>query len=79
LRDGKIKKLPCQVCVSESHVHAHHTDYSKPLEVVWLCAKCHHRIHACFPHLGGHYLVPMMGWLLTAMVLAAAAMQPGIG
>jgi hypothetical protein len=38
---GKIKKLPCEVC-GASHVEAHHPDYSKPLEVEWLCPE-HHR------------------------------------
>ncbi len=27
-------------------IHAHHPDYSKPLEVEWLCHKCHFRVHA---------------------------------
>jgi hypothetical protein len=45
LRDGKIKKLPCAVC-GDPRVHAHHHDYSKPLDVVWLCALHHHRGHA---------------------------------
>jgi ribosomal protein S27AE len=53
VRDGRLLKLPCEVCGDE-RVHAHHNDYSKPLEVVWLCAKCHHRLHAIFPQLRGH-------------------------
>lgn len=38
---GKIVKTPCQVCGSEFYVHGHHEDYSKPLDVIWLCARCH--------------------------------------
>jgi hypothetical protein len=57
LRDGKLKKGPCSICGATNHLHAHHRDYSKPLEVTWLCAKCHHRLHAAFPELGGHYEV----------------------
>lgn len=33
-------KLPCQVC-GGLEVEAHHTDYDKPLEVVWLCRGKH--------------------------------------
>lgn len=54
LRDGRLTKQPCAICGTEKNVHGHHQDYSKPLAVKWLCAKCHHRIHATFPELGGH-------------------------
>ena len=40
---GKIAKLPCEVCGS-ANVQAHHDDYSRPLDVRWLCAK-HHAEH----------------------------------
>jgi hypothetical protein len=38
---GVLKKQPCEVC-GEVKVEAHHEDYSKPLEVNWLCNP-HHR------------------------------------
>lgn len=41
LKSGLLKKLPCETCNLEK-VQAHHDDYSKPLEVRWLCFK-HHR------------------------------------
>lgn len=53
LRDGRIKREPCVFCASEK-VHGHHRDYSKPLDVVWLCPKCHHRLHALFPETAAH-------------------------
>lgn len=40
----KIVKLPCQVC-GELKSEAHHKDYNKPLEVVWLCRKHHRELH----------------------------------
>lgn len=52
IRDGKLAKGPCEFCGRED-VHAHHKDYSKPLDVIWLCPKCHHRLHAAFPELEG--------------------------
>lgn len=27
-------------------IHAHHRDYSKPLDVEWLCVSCHKSLHA---------------------------------
>lgn len=29
----------------EKPLDAHHEDYSKPLEIDWLCRKCHSRLH----------------------------------
>lgn len=40
LRNGTLQKQPCAVCGYEK-VEAHHEDYSKPLEVIWLCKKDH--------------------------------------
>jgi transcriptional regulator NrdR family protein len=34
----------CVIC-SNSKVHAHHPDYSKPCVICWLCAVCHHKLH----------------------------------
>jgi hypothetical protein len=44
LLTGRIFKLPCLIC-GEEKVFAHHEDYSKPLEVVWLCRKHHIEYH----------------------------------
>lgn len=47
IRDGKISsKNSCEECFSEFSVEAHHDDYSKPLDVRWLCALCHKRWHS---------------------------------
>lgn len=40
IKRGKIQKLPCEKCGS-TKVEAHHSDYSKPLVVNWLCRKHH--------------------------------------
>jgi len=44
IRDGKLKSKPCERCGAEK-VHAHHENYDKPLEVVWLCTVHHHQRH----------------------------------
>ena len=44
IRDGRLKKQPCWVC-GESAV-AHHPDYDRPLDVVWLCQPHHKQAHA---------------------------------
>lgn len=41
---GKLEKQPCEVC-GDTRVHAHHDDYTKPLEVRWLCAAHHRQWH----------------------------------
>jgi len=42
-RRGEITEAPCAVCGSDK-VEAHHDDYSRPLDVLWLCHK-HHMEH----------------------------------
>lgn len=44
VRDGRLMREPCQNCGSVP-AQAHHDDYSKPLDVRWLCFFCH-RKHA---------------------------------
>jgi hypothetical protein len=53
VRDGRLKKEPCLFC-NDERVHGHHRDYSEPLVVIWLCARCHHRLHANFPETAAH-------------------------
>jgi ribosomal protein S27AE len=48
LFSGVLVSQPCVFC-GDTNVEAHHKDYSKPLDVVWLCPKCHRRLHALFP------------------------------
>ena len=43
LRSGKMHRHPCCICGNKAH--AHHEDYSKPLEVIWLCPKHHSERH----------------------------------
>ena len=45
IRRGEIIRGPCAVCGSTKNIHGHHEDYSKPLEVIWLCASHHKEIH----------------------------------
>lgn len=35
----------CSLCGKVCRVHGHHRDYSKPLEVIWLCPQCHKNEH----------------------------------
>lgn len=49
---GEVVPRPCEVCGTEGTmadgrrlVQAHHDDYSRPLDVRWLCQPCHHEWH----------------------------------
>lgn len=53
ISSGKIiRKTNCEICFIDCKPHGHHEDYSKPLEVIWMCSKCHlyhhqnYRFHA---------------------------------
>lgn len=40
-----LERMPCEKCGSSDTVHAHHDDYSKPLDVRWLCPQHHREWH----------------------------------
>jgi hypothetical protein len=44
IQKGLLIKKSCEVCGTNEKVEAHHDDYTKPLEVRWLC-RHHHREH----------------------------------
>jgi Bacillus phage endonuclease len=45
--DGKIiRPSKCSLCGwDQGKIEAHHPDYSKPLEVIWVCKSCHFLVH----------------------------------
>ena len=48
-----VVPLWCQRCGCVNTLHAHHHDYSKPLEVEWLCTTCRGLVHRSYregPH-----------------------------
>jgi ribosomal protein S27AE len=44
IRSGNLLRQPCCRC-GEAKTVAHHEDYDKPLEVMWLCQPCHKKRH----------------------------------
>jgi len=47
LKAGTLTKPDtCARCQKRKVIEGHHEDYSKPLEVDWLCISCHKRLHA---------------------------------
>lgn len=58
LKSGRLVRADaCEKC-GHGTVEAHHEDYSKPLDVNWLCRKCHKAIHRKTHCLRGHLLSP---------------------
>lgn len=44
IRSGKLIRQSCSVC-GVFPADAHHENYSKPLDVIWLCDSCHKQHH----------------------------------
>ena len=45
IQKGDLVRQPCERCGTDKAVIAHHEDYTKPLDVVWLCAHHHRERH----------------------------------
>ena len=44
IETGKLFRAACEIC-GNPKTEAHHDDYSRPLEVRWLCRKHHGQLH----------------------------------
>ena len=40
-----FRPLLCESCDQTGKIHAHHSDYTKPLLISWLCEPCHKQWH----------------------------------
>jgi len=46
VRKGRITRpVVCSVCGKHGPTEGHHNDYSKPLDIRWVCHSCHRKIH----------------------------------
>tara|TARA_R110000851_G_scaffold318889_1_gene483048 strand:+ start:95 stop:544 length:450 start_codon:yes stop_codon:yes gene_type:complete len=46
VRGGRVEKpKDCSRCGSAGRIDGHHYDYTKPLDVVWMCRQCHVNEH----------------------------------
>lgn len=46
VKSGKLKRPDCcSQCGKEGWIVGHHHDYTKPLDVIWVCQTCHRDIH----------------------------------
>lgn len=65
VKTGKLVKQPCEKCGKQVRIEAHHTDYSKPLDVVWLCRQHHKEIHRTH----GNEEIPYIDWKIRPRAL----------
>lgn len=46
VRDGLlVASTSCQICGRECKTDAHHSNYTKVLDVIWACRRCHISLH----------------------------------
>lgn len=49
IKNGKlIRPEKCCICARIEKLNAHHSDYSKPIDVIWVCVPCHRKLHSKF-------------------------------
>ena len=51
-----VRPEKCQGCEQAANLNAHHENYKRPLEVIWLCARCHMHHHHVRNVLNGEWV-----------------------
>ena len=46
VQKGFLIRSSCDICGTTERIEAHHDDYSKPLDIRWLCERHHKEHHA---------------------------------
>lgn len=69
-RCGKCGNVPARGSDGRSCIHAHHHDYSKPLDVEWLCVKCHRKVTRVAIGESNGCAALKENWVLAARLLA---------
>src|SRR5215204_70534 len=77
IRKGRLIPQPCEVC-GASPVNAHHDDYSRKLDVRWLCPTHHARHHHGVPEERAPYVVSKYDLTKTKWYRRKAALMPTI-
>jgi hypothetical protein len=57
----------CEACDTKTKTEAHHNNYNKPLEIVWLCKPCHMKYHRLID--GGELIKSRVDNLFKEMTL----------
>jgi len=51
IREGVlVRSKCCDLCNDQGKIQAHHIDYGKPIDITWLCTKCHAKVHSSQDH-----------------------------
>lgn len=50
IKEGVLTRpSTCAKCGRGKRIEAHHENYYKPLDVIWLCNRCHRKLHPGIP------------------------------
>lgn len=70
-----VRPAVCSRCGGGKRIEAHHPDYSKPLEVMWLCRRCHYHEHGHAQEHSEHLRALALKRLADARAAAAARVR----